>query len=84
VIVTAAIADLLVAAIADARAHRHGFAEIERGGGDGAALTGGNQSGVHRRESFGVQRHQIAHHVARVIARQVEIGVVGQVHHRRL
>ncbi len=45
VIIAAAKADLLVAGIADARANRRRFAEIERRAGHGAAFTGGNQGG---------------------------------------
>ena len=84
VVIAAAIADLLVAAIADAVAHPVRGAEIERGARHRSPLAGGNQGGTDRGEAGGVQRDHIAHHVARVIARQVEIAVVGQVQHRGL
>ncbi len=41
VVVTAAIADLGIAGVADTVAHPVGAAEVERGAGHGAALAGG-------------------------------------------
>ena len=59
-------------------------AEVERRSGDGRRLAGRDQRRVHRRVAARVELELVVVDVPRPLAGEVEVGVVGEVDHRRL
>ena len=59
-------------------------AEVERRAGHGVQRAGRDQGRVDRRVAVGVDPQLVVFDRARALAREVEVGVVGQVHHGRL
>ena len=81
VIVPAAVPDLRIVGV-DPRADARRPAEIERRAVDRRELAGGNQRGVHRRETIGVDRQSMIEDVA--ASGEIEITVLCEVDDRRL
>ena len=82
-IISATQRDLLVLGV-DSLADRMRSAEIERSALDAAQLAGRDEAFVDRRELVSVDRHLVAEDIAFTRAREVEIGMVGQVDDRVL
>ena len=80
VVVAAGDAELFVTRLVHAGADARRRAEIEGRARHGPQLAGRDERGVHRREAVGGNRHHVVEYVT-ARARQVEVGVVGQVDH---
>src|SRR6478672_6179312 len=83
VIVAAAVLQLDVVGV-DACADWRWCAEIERGLRDLHQLAGGDERRVHRDDLAGGDGEHVAEDVARAVAGEVPVGVVGEVDRRRL
>ena len=82
-IVVVAVAGLVVQLV-DALADFVERAEIERRASDGHDLTRGNQRVVDRRVAVGVEHQLVVVDRRRASTREIEIGVVGEIHGRGL
>ena len=83
-IVAAAIADLGVLPLIDARADGRRCPKIERSAGDGRDLTGRDESRVHGRHRVGVDRERVAEYVTRSITSKIPVAVLREIDRRRL
>src|SRR5439155_23230099 len=84
VIVPAAVANLGVLALINARADGHRRPKIERSASDGRDLASRDESRVHRRHRVGVDGELVPENVTGPITRKIPVAVLREIDGRRL
>src|SRR5215212_9743797 len=74
----------LLVVLADARADNFGGGEVERGTANAAQLAGGDERRVHGREARRAKLQLVPEDVSAAGPREIEVGVLGEIHRRRL